>query len=209
MKINLGYFWAKALKILNRPAMRDCNIDRRASVGSGSNLINVTMGKYSYMAKNNSMVNVQIGSFCSIASYCAIGSGGHLIEAVSTSPVFLEGRNALKEHFAEFKDVSDKPVVIGNDVWIGENVFIIAGVCIGDGAVIGAHSVVTHDIEPYAIVAGAPAKTIRLRFERETIEKLLEIRWWNWPDEKLKVDGKYFDKPEHLLASLNKQCNCK
>ena len=204
MNVNFGYFWAKALKILNRPAMRDCNIDKRASVGSGSNLINVTMGKYSYMAMNNSMVNVQIGSFCSIASYCAIGGGGHSMEAVSTSPVFLEGRNALKEHFAEFKDVSGNPVVIGNDVWIGENVFIIAGVCIGDGAVIGAHSVVTHDIEPYAIVAGAPAKTIRLRFEKETIDKLLEIRWWDWSDEKLKADGKYLDKPEHLLALLNK-----
>jgi len=77
-------------------------------------------------------------------------------------------------------------VRIGNDVYIGYHVIILSGVTIGDGAVIGAGSVVAGDVPPYAIVAGNPAHIVRYRFDEETITKLLEIRWWDWPDEKVK-----------------------
>lgn len=77
-------------------------------------------------------------------------------------------------------------IVIGNDVWIGYEAVILAGVTIGDGAVIGARAVVTKDIPPYTIVGGVPAKPIRKRFTQETIDLLLKIKWWNWPEERIR-----------------------
>ena len=76
-------------------------------------------------------------------------------------------------------------IVIGNDVWIGYEAVVMAGVTIGDGAVIGARAVVTRDVPPYTIVGGVPAKEIRKRFPDETIGKFLKLRWWDWPEEKI------------------------
>lgn len=76
-------------------------------------------------------------------------------------------------------------IIIGNDVWIGAKAVILTGVQIGDSAVVEAASVVRTDVPPYAIVAGAPAKIVRFRFPAEIVERLLRIRWWNWPDQKL------------------------
>lgn len=199
MKVNFGFFISKALRTINRPALRDCQMDKNAKVGTGSNCIQVKMGRYSYMGKNNSCCRVDIGSFCSIASYCAIGGGVHDTSQVSTSPVFHEGRNIFHKNLANLASVESKPVKIGNDVWIGEKVFIKDGIQIGDGAVIGAHSVVTHDIPPYAIVAGAPATIIKYRYTPEQIEKLLEIQWWNWPEEKIKARSADFENIEMFL----------
>ena len=80
---------------------------------------------------------------------------------------------------------SSGDVVIGNDVWIGSDVIILSGITIGDGAVIGVGSVVTSDIPHYAVAGGNPARIIKTRFPDESIEKLLEIRWWDWPPEKI------------------------
>ena len=77
------------------------------------------------------------------------------------------------------------PITVGNDVWIGFEAVIMAGVTIGDGAVIGARALVTKDIPPYTIVGGVPAKPIKKRFSEKTIETLLQIRWWDWPKEKI------------------------
>ena len=76
-------------------------------------------------------------------------------------------------------------IVIGNDVWIGYEAVILSGVTIGDGAIVAARSVVTRDVPPYTIVGGVPARPIRRRFDQETIDALLELRWWDWPLEKL------------------------
>ena len=91
---------------------------------------------------------------------------------------------------------------IGNDVWIGAKCIILSGRIISDGAVIGTGSVVTHDVGPYEIWAGNPAKLIRKRFDEETIRKLLAIEWWNWDDKKLEYYGKYFHDPNELLSKL-------
>ena len=192
MKVNFGFFISKFLRIINRPALRNCKIDKTSKVGTGSNCIDVVMKKYSYMGKNNSLCNVEIGAFCSIASYCAIGGGKHKLDAISTSPVFSEGRNILGINFGNVKEEQSKKIIIGNDVWIGEGVFICDGITIGNGAVIGAHSVITHDVPDYSIVAGAPAKIIRYRFSKDEIKELNEIKWWEWTDEKLKKEGSKF-----------------
>jgi virginiamycin A acetyltransferase len=82
-------------------------------------------------------------------------------------------------------------IVIGNDVWIGYDAIIMAGVHIGDGAIIGTRAVVTKDVPPYTIVGGVPAKEIRRRFEAETISKLLKLQWWDWPVEKIRESIPY------------------
>ncbi len=199
MKINVGFFVSKFLRIINRPALRNCEIEKTAKVGTGSNCINVKMNRYSYMGKNNSVCNTKIGAFCSIASYCSIGGGAHNVNCVSTSPIFNSGKNIFNQNFAEIDNELNKEVIIGNDVWIGEKVFIKDGITIGDGAVIGAHSVVTHDIPPYAIVAGTPARILRYRFTEDEIQQLLEIKWWCLPDEKLKDIGHYFGSIQDFL----------
>jgi acetyltransferase-like isoleucine patch superfamily enzyme len=90
-------------------------------------------------------------------------------------------------------DSSSKgPVIIGNDVWVGYGSIILSGVKIGDGAIIGAGSIVTQDVPPYAIVGGNPARLIRYRFSQDKIAKLLEIAWWNWSEEKIKDNIDYF-----------------
>lgn len=207
MRVNAGFFWAKILQVINRSALRDCEIDSKAKIGSGCNCIKVKIGRYSYMGNNNSIANTTIGSFCSIASYCAIGGGDHALTGVSTSTAFTKGRNAFNKHFAEFEYNMNNPVVIGNDVWIGEKVFINSGVKIGDGAVVGAHSVVTHDIGPYEIVAGAPARVIRKRFPDEVIDRLEQLKWWNWSEEVITKMGCYFDDPIKLIEQAHLEIN--
>lgn len=200
MKVNAGFFVSKLLRFINRPALRNCDIDRTAKVGTGSNCISVKMGRYSYMGKNNSVANAKIGAFCSIASYCAIGGGAHAKDFVSTSPVFIKGKNIFNKNFANIEVEINKSVTIGNDVWIGESVFINDGIRIGDGAIIGAHAVITHDVPPYAIVAGVPAKIIRYRFSDEEIKKLEKIKWWEWDEKKLEnMADKFIDIDTFLL----------
>lgn len=198
---SISYYVGKVLQKIQVATKRDCLIDPTAKICQRSNLIGVKMGRYSYMGAANSCNNVEIGAFCSIASYCAIGGGSHPIGNASTSPLFVEGDNIFKKNFAKLPFEEASPVHIGNDVWIGEGCFIAAGVSIGDGAIIGAHSVVTRDVDPYAIVAGAPAKKIRMRFDEETVLKLRDLKWWDFPDQRLHELGECFSSPDRLIEA--------
>lgn len=132
---------------------------------------------------------LRIGKFCSIASGVTIHPYvGRRTDLMTTYPFpAIPDEWGQTEHLkVEAIITAEKPdVVIGNDVWIGYGATILSGVEIGDGAIIGAMSVVTKNVEPYSIVAGNPARLIRKRFDEETIRKLLEIRWWDWPAEKI------------------------
>ncbi|HIZ87533.1 MAG TPA: CatB-related O-acetyltransferase [Candidatus Coprenecus pullistercoris] len=203
MKINRGYLISKFIRLINRPALRNCYIDRTSKVGTGSNCIAVQMGRYSYMGKNNSVTNTKIGSFCSIASYCAIGGGDHCKTMISTSPVFVGYKNIFRKNFGHAVPDMHKEVIIGHDVWIGENVFINDGLNIGNGAIIGAHSVVTHDVPPYSIVAGSPAKIIRYRFSPEDVDFIERTKWWEWSEEKLIKNGPFFNSIEDFKGIFN------
>lgn len=97
-----------------------------------------------------------------------------------------------------------KKVIIGNDVWIGSHALILGGVKIGDGAVIGAGAVVTKDVPPYAVVGGVPARIIKYRFSQEIIDKLLEIKWWNLPENILKENIKLFQTDNITFDLLQK-----
>ena len=130
---------------------------------------------------------LKIGKFCSIAPEVVIFLGGnHRIHWVTTYPFPV-----LKDEWLEAGHISGHPstkgdIIIGNDVWIGYSATILSGVKIGDGAVIGTRSVVTKDVNPYAVVAGNPAIEKKKRFSDDVIEKLLEIRWWDWPIDQIK-----------------------
>ena len=187
-------------RVLNRrpSAIRGSVIDKTASVGNGAQIVNCKIGRYSYIY-GTSAVETEIGSFCSIAAGSSIGGGSHPTDWVSSSPVFYKGRNVLKTNFSQNEYKEYKKTTIGNDVWIGSSCRIKGGVTIGDGAVIGMGSVVTKDVPPYEIWAGNPAKFIRKRFDDETIDKLLKIKWWDLPDEKLEEFGDVFSDPNKLI----------
>jgi len=141
---------------------------------------------------------VKIGKYCSIAENVVIlGGGNHNYINITTHPF-----KTFKNESLNVKDLntSRKTTVIGNDVWIGMNALILGGVTIGDGTVIGAGSVVTKDVPPYVIVAGNPAKIIKYRFTDEQIKHLLEIKWWDWPDEQIEknIDMFYIDINEFI-----------
>jgi acetyltransferase-like isoleucine patch superfamily enzyme len=128
--------------------------------------------------------DLSIGSFCSIASGLQIVSGQHPAvrhrKAVSNFPFAEHGWGEYPE------SEMDGNVQIGNDVWIGQRVTILAGVQIADGANIGAGAVVTRNVRPYATVTGNPAREVGRRFRDDKIQALLKIAWWEWPDEKIK-----------------------
>lgn len=131
---------------------------------------------------------LQIGKFCSIAcgTKFLFNSANHTLSSLSTYPFHL----FFEEWGLEKKDVTiawdnKGDIVIGNDVWIGYEAVVLAGVTIGDGAIIGTRAVVTKDVPPYTIVGGVPAKPIKKRFPKETISSLLEIQWWNWSEERI------------------------
>ena len=128
-----------------------------------------------------------IGSFCSIgsgASFIMAGNQGHRTDWIATFPFYyMRDEDAFAAAVDGFRRAGD--TVIGNDVWIGTEAMIMPGVRIGDGAVIAARAVVTADVEPYAVVAGMPARQLRRRFSQERIAMLLEMRWWDWPLERI------------------------
>ena len=130
-----------------------------------------------------------IGSFCSIGSGAAFimaGNQGHRNDWVSTFPFhYMPEVPAFAGALDGYAAAGD--TVVGNDVWIGSEAIIMAGVSIGHGALIGTRALVTKDVEPYAIVGGNPAKLIRKRFSDADIALLLEMAWWDWSDEKLQI----------------------
>ncbi|MCI9156964.1 MAG: CatB-related O-acetyltransferase [Lawsonibacter sp.] len=131
---------------------------------------------------------LMIGKFCSIAcgAKFLFNSANHTQRSLSTYifPVLFEEWNLDVERIPEAWD-NKGDIVIGNDVWIGYEAVVLAGVTIGDGAIVAARAVITKDVPPYTIVGGVPAKPIRKRFSDQEINQLLALRWWDWPTEKI------------------------
>lgn len=148
------YYLPKILKKLRFSSIKNCKLDKKSKVLGGCTLLNVTLGKYSYIGSDTSIINADIGAFCSIAGNCMIGGGEHPIHFISTSPVFHSGSNCLKTNFASNEFSPYSKTEIGNDVWIGARCLIKGGVKIYDGAVLGMGSVCTHDVPPYEIWGG-------------------------------------------------------
>jgi acetyltransferase-like isoleucine patch superfamily enzyme len=129
---------------------------------------------------------IDIGAFCSIADGVIIfGGGEHRPDWVTTYPlrIAFNSPGAGQDGLPHTKGRT----FIGNDVWIGHGAMVLSGVTVGDGACIGAGAVVSKDVPPYAIVAGNPARVVRMRFDEQVVARLLEIRWWRWPIEKIRA----------------------
>ncbi|MFK2294570.1 CatB-related O-acetyltransferase [Bacteroides fragilis] len=173
-------------------------VDKTAYIYRGVKAKDAKIGAHSYIAANTDIENAVIGKYCSIADHCRVGMSGHSLSCLSTSPIFTQTVNALREQWIE-KDVfehkdEEETTILGNDVWVGSHVLINGGVKIGDGACIASGAVVVKDVPPYTIVGGVPAKVIRSRFPEDVIEKLEEIKWWNLPEDILKKKIGLFQK---------------
>ena len=164
----------------------------------------IEIGRGSYGApklhwsKGDFTPKLRIGAFCSIADDVSIfvgAHGRHTVDYVSTYPMGMVYGRADKRLPSKMT-AGDLGVTIGNDVWIGRGAMIMAGVTIGDGAVVAARAVVNKDVAPYAIVGGVPAKLIRYRFDEATVQRLLRLQWWTWPDELIAERLPLFHTPE-------------
>lgn len=200
--VGIGTIWSKLFLRMHGKAIRNSFIHKTARVHYGSNVLNSKMDAYSYCGYDCWLINTDVKKYCSIGANVRIGGAMHPISFVSSSPVFHKGKNILDKNFSKHELEPTKRTIIGNDVWIAENVMIKAGVKISDGAVIGMGSIVTHDVGPYEIWAGNPAKLIRKRFDDETIEKLLQSKWWDRSEDEISALAQYFNNPEEFLKNI-------
>ena len=148
----------------------------------------IPVGRYTYGYQYLSNDNVKsIGAFCSIAEGQLIVPNDHRLDWITTSPIasLKEFSFVARDYVNDYMSEEDRKIIIGNDVWIGARCIIFEGVTIGDGAVIAAGSIIRKDVPPYAVVGGVD-KILRYRFDKETIEKLLKIKWWNWDDKDIR-----------------------
>ena len=190
MKNDINNIISKTAKVYKDVSIKNSNIKDMVSIGDYSIIRNSVLDENVEIGRRNTLNHVIIGkgsytgeffigNYCKIGKYCAIswnvsiGGANHDLHNLSLTPVHRIFSDKIKEpYYSSF----EKDVVIGNDVYIGAGVHVMRGVSIADGAVIGANSVVTHDVPPYTIVAGSPARIIRKRFDEKTIRRLQNIR---------------------------------
>lgn len=164
-------------------------------VGKHSVLENVDMGDYSYVMEFCYLQNTIVKKFANIAAMTRIGPTDHPMQRVTqhhfTYRRKLYGLDTVDD--TEFFTArAARHTVIGHDTWIGHGAIIMPEVQVGDGSVIGSGAIVTKDVPAYSIVVGSPARVIKMRFSDRTIEQLLAIRWWDWPDEQLRANFQDF-----------------
>jgi len=163
----------------------------------------MVIGKYTYGVENVRTLTwgegstLSIGSFCSLAANIVVYLGGnHRVDWITTYPFGHTSKNVFNRFNGVGHPKTNGDVIIGNDVWIGSNATIMSGVKIGDGAVIANNSHIVKNVEPYTIVGGNPGKVIKQRFDDNTVEKLLKLKWWN-------LDDNTINEITPLLCSTN------
>ena len=187
----------------------NCALSDHVMLQRNGMLYHVRMGRYSYTGKNATFWHADIGAFCSISWNVSIGGANHDYTRVTTH-TFLYDREDFDlmpdgetgyDRFAE-------PCVIGHDVWIAANACVCRGVTVGTGAVIAAGAVVTHDTEPYTIVAGVPARPIKRRFSDDIVARLLDTAWWELPAPTIRENYSIFSTQpdEESLSRLEELC---
>lgn len=167
------------------------NIGLHTSIGRGTSI-----NGPAFIASRET-APVSIGKYCAIAYNLRIRPRNHY-----TGFINLQDKFQKRHQFPQLDDVKG-PVRIGNNVWIGDNVIILSGVTIGDGTVIAASAVVTKDIPEYSVAVGNPAKVIRKRFSESIISQLRAVSWWDWPEEKVKRNRKFFETDFSRMESVD------
>lgn len=170
--------------------LKSCRLGRHVVVAERVILREVTVGDYSYFERHGEAIYATIGKFCSIAANVRINALEHPMERVTTHKISYRPNEFFKflgvdQEMLERRRA--RRVTIGNDVWIGHGAVVMPGVTIADGAVVGANAVVTRPVDAYEIVAGVPARRLRLRFAPEVASRLQALAWWDWPAERLSL----------------------
>jgi virginiamycin A acetyltransferase len=151
------------------------------------------IGQFSYLGSGSVVMHSKVGKFCSLSWGITIGPANHDYEYLTTHDFLYNNYYNLKPDVEPaVYNRFEKKTEIGNDVWIGTNVTVLNGVKIGDGAVIGANSIVTKDVPAYAIVIGNPGKVVRYRFDEKLIAELIQLKWWDLPEEKIRANFDLF-----------------
>jgi phosphonate metabolism protein (transferase hexapeptide repeat family) len=168
--------------------LKGCRLGRHVAIGERVILREVTVGDFSYFERHGEAIYTEIGKFCSIAANTRINALEHPMERLTTHKVSYRP-NEYFRYLGVDGDFRERRrarrVSIGHDVWVGHGAVVMPGVSIGDGAVVGANAVVTRDVQAFTVVAGAPARKLRDRFDADTGARIGRLAWWDWPPERL------------------------
>lgn len=182
-----------------------CNFENNVVINRRSYINDSYIGMYTYAGINTTVNWSKIGRFCSIARNVDIGGFDHDYHKITTMPEFrFNQTNNGGGKLEKIKDHSNDYCIVGNDVWVAAGAQVLHKVKIGDGAVIGGGAVVTHDVPPYAIVVGIPARIIGYRCDKNLIDKLLDIKWWNWPIDVIQANMNFLMENDITVDSLNR-----
>lgn len=170
--------------VSKKSTVKDTVLGRYVDIGPNCTILESSLDDYSYCAGYNQINYAKIGKFCSIAQGVCINPGNHpSYTRVAQHHFTYRSRQygfarENDDNFFTWRKV--QMVVLGNDVWVGHGAILLPGVRVGDGAVIGAGAVVTHDIGPYEVAVGVPARVIKRRFDERTSQAIQRTRWWEW-----------------------------
>lgn len=186
--------------------VKECTLEELVSIDRNNFILGSQIGRYSYTGPFDMIFHTIIGSFCSISYGVTIGPPDHDFKYITTHPFLTLDKYKIFDK-QDLLPISkfDKRLTIGHDVWIGCNSTILRGVKIGNGAIIGANALVNKDVPPYAIAVGVPAKIIKYRFSKEIVERLQNIRWWEWDIGKIRNNQQLFNT--HLSINQLNQIN--
>ena len=188
--------------------IEDTVLKDRVMIQRNNMIYTATIGRCSYTGRNTTIWHSEIGAFCSLSWNVSIGGANHDYHRMTTHSFLYSADFKLMPEDAMPYDRFSDTCVIGNDVWIAAGACICRGVTIGNGAVIGAGAVVTKDVEPYTIVAGVPAKPMKMRFKKEYAERLEKTCWWDLPFDIIKENHALFNAhpSEATLSAMEKIC---